>query len=102
MDLRSYRIATGVSLAHVARLAGINPNTVYSIAAGRRRPGWRVAGELERVTHGRVPRSNWFPPLAVDHAGNDRDRAANTVSDQADHDTQGDADRLSLSTARQP
>jgi DNA-binding XRE family transcriptional regulator len=60
MDLRQYRIEHGISLAHLARRAGASPDSLYSIAAGRRRPSWKLAGAIERATGGLVERAQWF------------------------------------------
>jgi hypothetical protein len=126
MDLIGYRKTSGRSFAHLARLVGVHRHSLSEIAAGRRRPSWRLAGRIELETGGLVERAQWFPPVsdpsskpleptapgargeiyppmsARDSTRNGLDSAVNTLRDDTDRDQTNDATRHSVTTEPAP
>jgi transcriptional regulator with XRE-family HTH domain len=53
-----------LTYADLARACGVTPGRISQLAIGNARsgkPSWSLAGKLERVSGGLIPRSQYFP-----------------------------------------
>lgn len=59
MTLAAYLARHQLSMAAFARLVGADRSRISRCVRGERRPGLRLALEIERATGGEVPASSW-------------------------------------------
>jgi DNA-binding XRE family transcriptional regulator len=66
MTLEQYKNKFGTTYAHIARNCGVTQAAISSIATGSKRPSYELAIQIEDITRGLVPRTNWYAPRSPD------------------------------------
>ena len=66
MTLTEYKRETGVTFVSLARRLGIHRNYLYRIVANDTSPAYALALQIEALTDGKVPVSNWWEVLGPD------------------------------------